>query len=51
LAGNALYVAWNDGASGNSHIRLATSTDGGQTWTLFLWPHGRYDPNVYFAKQ
>src|SRR6266700_3305539 len=25
LRGNALYVAWNDGASGHSHIRLATS--------------------------
>jgi hypothetical protein len=34
--GNALYVAWNDGASGNSHIRLAKSTDGGATWS-FSW--------------
>jgi hypothetical protein len=30
-----LYAAWNDGSAGdgNSHIRLATSTDGGSTWT------------------
>ncbi len=33
LAGNNIYVAWNDGALGQSHIRLATSADGGQTWT------------------
>jgi len=32
LRGNTLWVAWNDGATGRSHIRLATSTDGGATW-------------------
>ena len=30
-AGN-LYAAWNDGASGHSHVVLATSRDGGNTW-------------------
>ena len=30
-AGN-LNDAWNDGTSGHSHVRLATSTDGGLTW-------------------
>jgi hypothetical protein len=33
VLGNTIYVAWNDGTSGKSHIRLATSTDGGATWT------------------
>ena len=28
FAGNALFVAWNDGASGHSHIRIARSTNG-----------------------
>ena len=32
--GGTLYVAWNDGAQGPSHIRLASSTDGGTTWSL-----------------
>jgi hypothetical protein len=32
LHGNAIHVAWNDGAQGPSHIRLATSTDDGKTW-------------------
>ena len=27
-----LYAAWNDGASGHSHVVLATSKDGGNTW-------------------
>src|SRR5438034_912668 len=27
-----LYAAWNDGASGHSHVVLATSRDGGSTW-------------------
>jgi hypothetical protein len=31
--GGTLYVAWNDGAQGPSHIRLASSTDGGATWS------------------
>lgn len=30
-AGN-VYVTWNDGRSGNSHVLLAKSTDGGATW-------------------
>ena len=30
-AGN-LYATWNDGASGHSHVVLATSGDGGATW-------------------
>jgi hypothetical protein len=32
--GNTLYAAWNDGGQGRSHIRLATSTNGGATWSL-----------------
>jgi hypothetical protein len=32
--GNTLYAAWNDGGQGPSHIRLATSTNGGATWSL-----------------
>ena len=32
--GNNVYVAWNDGATGKSHIRLARSTDGGATWSV-----------------
>ncbi len=34
LDANNLYVAWNDGATGKSHIRLATSTDGGASWSV-----------------
>ncbi len=33
VRGNTIYVAWNDGTSGKSHIRLAASTDGGATWS------------------
>ena len=43
LRGGALYVAWNDGALGRSHIRLATSTDGGHTWALRFVTHGSGD--------
>jgi hypothetical protein len=43
LRGNTLYVAWNDGASGHSHIRLATSTDGGHTWNASFVTHGSGD--------
>src|SRR6516164_7979381 len=34
LRGSTFYVAWNDGGlgDGRSHIRLATSTNGGSTW-------------------
>ena len=41
--GSALYVAWNDGASGHSHIRLAKSTDGGQTWSVSSATQGSND--------
>jgi hypothetical protein len=43
LRGNAIYVAWNDGASGHSHIRLATSTNGGHTWAVSFVTHGSGD--------
>jgi hypothetical protein len=43
LRGNALYVAWNDRALGHSHIRLATSTDGGHTWAVRFVTHGSGD--------
>ena len=43
LRGNAIYVAWNDGASGHSHVRLATSTDGGHTWAVRFVTHGSGD--------
>ncbi len=33
LRGNTVWVAWNDGSSGRSHIKLATSTDRGATWS------------------
>lgn len=41
--GNALYVAWNDGASGKSHIRLAKSTDEGHNWSLSSATQGAND--------
>ena len=43
LRGGAIYVAWNDGASGHSHIRLATSTNGGHTWAVRFVTHGSGD--------
>ena len=43
LRGNAIYVAWNDRANGHSHIRLATSTNGGHTWAVRLVTHGSGD--------
>jgi hypothetical protein len=43
LRGHAIYVAWNDGARGKSHIRLATSVDGGQTWAVSFATHGAGD--------
>ena len=33
LAGK-LYVAWNDGSGGHSHLVLASSGDGGATWNV-----------------
>ena len=41
-AGN-LYAAWNDGASGHSHVVLATSRDGGNTWKTFQVTSGDND--------
>jgi len=41
--GNNLYVAWNDGATGKSHIRLATSTDGGASWSVANATQGTND--------
>jgi hypothetical protein len=41
--GNALYVAWNDGASGNSHVRLAKSTNNGGNWNLSWATQGSND--------
>ncbi len=39
-----LYVAWNDGRrSGHSHIALASSADGGQSWDLTFVTHGTGD--------
>jgi hypothetical protein len=29
----SLYATWNDGATGHSHVVLATSSDGGATWS------------------
>jgi len=31
-AAGSLYVTWNDGRSGNSHVLISKSTDGGATW-------------------
>jgi len=43
IQGGTLYVAWNDGAKGSSHIRLATSTDGGSTWATSFVTGGNGD--------
>jgi hypothetical protein len=43
LRGKAIYVAWNDGGLGRSHIRLATSTNGGQTWKASFVTSGALD--------
>lgn len=32
-AGGNVYVAWNDGASGQSHIMFSKSADGGASWS------------------
>lgn len=40
---NALYVAWNDGGLGASHIRLARSTNGGTAWSLSWATQGAND--------
>lgn len=43
--GNTLYATWNDGGdgSGHSHIRLASSTDGGATWSTSFVTSGNND--------
>jgi hypothetical protein len=43
IRGNTIYVAWNDGAQGQSHIRLATSTNGGSTWSVSFVTGGSGD--------
>jgi hypothetical protein len=43
FVGGTLYAAWNDGSSGRSHIRLAASTNGGQTWKLSWVTQGAND--------
>jgi hypothetical protein len=43
LFGNALYAAWNDGGTGKSHILLAKSTDGGQSWSTSQVTEGAND--------
>jgi hypothetical protein len=40
---NALYVAWNDGSSGNSHIRIGKSTNNGGSWNLSWATQGTND--------
>jgi hypothetical protein len=41
----ALNLTWNDGGAGDghSHIKLATSTDGGSTWTTSFVTSGSND--------
>jgi hypothetical protein len=43
LRGSTIYVAWNDGALGRSHIRLAKSTNNGQTWKTSFVTTGARD--------
>jgi hypothetical protein len=43
IRSGTIYVAWNDGASGKSHIRLATSTNGGATWSVSFVTSGNGD--------
>ena len=43
LRGKTLWAAWNDGATGRSHIRLATSTNSGVTWRLSAATRGGGD--------
>jgi len=38
-----VYVAWNDGSSGNSNIRLAASTNNGYSWTRSWATQGTLD--------
>ena len=44
IQGSTIYVAWNDGGQGgHSHIRLATSTNGGSTWSAAFVTGGNGD--------
>jgi hypothetical protein len=43
IRNGTIYVAWNDGGRGHSHIRLATSTDGGSTWSVSFVTSGSGD--------
>ena len=43
ILGNKIYVAWNDGGQGRSHIRLATSANGGSTWSVSFVTGGSGD--------
>ena len=43
ILGHTIYVAWNDGAQGRSHIRLAKSTNGGSTWSVSFVTGGSGD--------
>jgi len=43
IRGGTIYVAWNDGAQGRSHIRLARSANGGSTWTVSFVTGGSGD--------
>jgi hypothetical protein len=44
IRGGTIYVAWNDGGQGgHSHIRLATSANGGSTWSVKFATSGSGD--------
>ena len=43
MRGDTMWAAWNDGGTGHSHIRLATSTDAGATWSTRLVTGGNSD--------
>lgn len=43
LRGKTLWAAWNDGATGRSHINLATSSDAGAKWRVSAATRGSGD--------
>jgi BNR repeat-like domain len=43
MHGGTVWAAWNDGATGRSHIRLARSHNGGRTWTTSEVTRGTTD--------
>jgi BNR repeat-like domain len=43
LRKGTLWMAWNDGRTGRSHITLASSTNGGATWSLSSATRGSGD--------